>query len=362
MTRVVYGVSGEGSGHSSRAREVTRHLLEAGHEVRIATYDRGVRNLAGDFDVHEIEGLHIATADNRVQLVKTFTENLARLSGGIRSLRGLRRELFEGFEPEVVLTDFEPMTAHLAGHLEVPLVSLDNQHRMRYMRFPCPDSMRNDARLTKAVIRALVPRPGLSLVTTFYRGELKNDHTELFPPILRREVLAAEPREGEHVLVYCTKGFDSLLTLLGAAFPRERFRVYGVDADASVAANLELCEPSREGFLDDLAGAKAVVATAGFTLMTECLHLGKPLLALPMRGQFEQELNALLLDELACGRSGRAVSREVVGEFLYRLPELREALASERNPGNGALFARLDEVLADGGALARAYQERRREA
>ena len=41
MARIVYGVSGEGSGHSSRAREMAGHLVQRGHEVRMASYDRG---------------------------------------------------------------------------------------------------------------------------------------------------------------------------------------------------------------------------------------------------------------------------------------------------------------------------------
>ena len=35
MTRIVYGVSGEGSGHSSRARVVLEHLVREGHEVKV---------------------------------------------------------------------------------------------------------------------------------------------------------------------------------------------------------------------------------------------------------------------------------------------------------------------------------------
>jgi UDP:flavonoid glycosyltransferase YjiC (YdhE family) len=41
VTRVLYGFSGEGSGHSSRAREMMRHLAERGHAVLGASYDRG---------------------------------------------------------------------------------------------------------------------------------------------------------------------------------------------------------------------------------------------------------------------------------------------------------------------------------
>ena len=59
MAKIVYGVSGEGSGHSSRAREMISHLEAVGHIVKVVSYDRGYNNLKDEFDVFETEGLHI---------------------------------------------------------------------------------------------------------------------------------------------------------------------------------------------------------------------------------------------------------------------------------------------------------------
>ena len=73
MAKIVYGVSGEGSGHSSRAREMVSHLQQLGHTVKVVSYDRDYKNLKEDFDVCETEGLHIASSDNRVSKVTTFT-------------------------------------------------------------------------------------------------------------------------------------------------------------------------------------------------------------------------------------------------------------------------------------------------
>jgi len=69
MARIVYGVSGEGSGHSSRAREMAGHLCDQGHTVRLVSYDRGYENLKDRFDVVEAEGLCIASEDNQVSHV-----------------------------------------------------------------------------------------------------------------------------------------------------------------------------------------------------------------------------------------------------------------------------------------------------
>ena len=249
-------------------------------------------------------------------------------------------------------------------HYDLPLITLDNQHRMRYMRYPRPDDLKKDALVTESVIRMIVPKPDVSLVTTFYFGELAErarDRTFLFPPILRREVLELEPtpaERGEHVLCYFTHDFGPFLGQLEAK-EDTRFVVYGYDRDEE-RGNLTFKRPARAGFLADLAASSAVIATAGFTLMTESLQLGKPYLALPLAGQFEQELNALLLDDLGCGLNGRGAPPGVVADFLARQPAYLEALARQpRSDGNRAITAKLDELLADGCALARAFHAAR---
>jgi len=357
MAKIVYGVSGEGSGHSSRAKEMLSHLVQAGHTVKAVSYDRGYRNLKDDFDVFETEGLHIASEDNKVSIVKTFTGNLRKLPEGHRKLQALRQELFKEFKPDCVITDFEPMTAYLANHYDLPLITIDNQHRMRYMEYPCPAHLTKDRLITETVIRAMVPKPDVSLVTSFYFGAVKNPRTFIFPPILRSEVLALSPSQEGHILVYLTSGFESFIGML-KDFSRERFLVYGYDS-SETDGNLTYKPFSKEGFLKDLASCKAVMATAGFTLITESLYLKKPYLAMPLRGQFEQELNGLLLEQLHYGMNSRKVNRETVGSFLYRLPDYEEHLAGYRAEDNSAICAKLDELLADGCAAAMDFHRQR---
>ena len=134
----------------------------------MVSYDRGYRNLKNDFDVFETEGLHIASSDNRVSKVKTFTENLQRLPRGHKKLYALRKNIFKQFRPDCVITDFE-----------------------------------------------------------------------------------------------------SFLKLL-RSFSREQFIVYGYDRNDQ-DGSLVYKHFSKDGFLEDLASCKAVMATAGFTLMTESL-------------------------------------------------------------------------------------------
>jgi len=321
------------------------HLQNKGHIVKVASYDRGYRNLKDDFDVMEIVGLRFVNENNRISKAKTLSENLEHLPEGIESNQKLKQKLFKDFQPDAVITDFEPMTSYLANYFKIPLISIDNQHRLRYFDFNYPLEMKAEAILIENLIRAMVPRPCVSLITSFYESKLKNDRSFIFPPILRQAVINKAPRNEDHILVYATQSFDELPEVL-KQYKREHFKIYGFDKE-EVDGCLEYRPFSREGFLDDLSSCKGVIATAGFTLMTEAFYLGKPYLAFPVNGQFEQEVNGLMLDQEGFGNSGSEINKELVSAFLYDIPEYAEKLKIYEREGNSKIMAKLDKLFAN---------------
>ncbi len=352
MSRIVYGVSGEGSGHTTRAREMLQHLTQQGHEIRVVSYGRGYAALRGQYRCIEIEGLHIVSVDNRVSVWRTVLHNLRRARRAIVSNRSVTR-LFDDFQPDCVITDFEPVTAWMAKLRGLPLISLDNQHRIRFMAHPVPKKMLPDLWLTQMIIALMIPRPDVSLATTLVMGPATNDRTFLFPPILRRDVLDKPVTDAGFHLVYLTSGYDSLMGILHQ-FPDKRFRVYG-QRSAGFDGNITFCDPDPEGFMDDLAACSSVISTAGFNLISESMYLGKPQLVLPIRGQFEQELNAICLAESGYGMCADRASADVLGAFFSRLAQISSVIQGCRNgqaerstqAANVEITRKLDEVLAE---------------
>src|SRR5512138_1019459 len=91
MANILYGVNGEGAGHSTRAAEVLSHLRRAGHSLHVASFDRGLQNLAADFPVTEIFGLRFAYVNNRVRYERTIAKNLFTAPKALRSFKTLCR-------------------------------------------------------------------------------------------------------------------------------------------------------------------------------------------------------------------------------------------------------------------------------
>ncbi len=177
MARIVYGVSGEGSGHSSRAREMASHLREQGHTLKLVSYDRGYKNLKEDFDVFETEGLCIASEDNRVSIVR----RLRRTSSGcprVSPPSAIRHEVFKELQPDCVIT-IRAYDGLSGQQLTTALITIDNLHRMRYVRYEKAASLGDGCQATR---RSFAPRSPArrSLVTAFCFGETKNERSSCF--------------------------------------------------------------------------------------------------------------------------------------------------------------------------------------
>ena len=82
--------------------------------------------------------------------------------------------------------------------------------------------------------------------------------------------------------------------------------IYGLGARPA-EGSLRFFDVDAYRFVEDLAASRALISTAGNQLVGEALYLGKPVLAMPERGNYEQHINAHFLEQ--CG-GGMACSME----------------------------------------------------
>lgn len=342
--KILYGVVGDGMGHAIRSSVVIPQLLEWGHEIEIVVSGRAHDFLAARFQgVHRIWGMAMVMEDNEVQKRGTAAELLRGAASGWPE--NIRRyfQMTEDFAPDVVISDFETWSA-LYGQLHnLPVICLDNIQAVR--RLWHPDEIlrgrKPEWRLAKSVVKAKIPTAWHYLVTTFFDAPPRKDRTTVVPPILRDNVLSAQPTDGEHVLVYQTSpSFQDLPEIL-RQFPEVPFRIYGLRRDVTAPVsegNLTFLPFSESGFVEDLASCRGVICSAGFTLLGEALYLHKPVLATPVRGQFEQLMNARYIEHLGYGLQDEALDEFSVRAFLNHLGEFHERLASYPRHDNSLLF------------------------
>lgn len=343
MAHIIYGVAGEGSGHSSRARVVIPYLQAQGFTVHVVTYHKGVQNLAQDFDVTEVFGLRFAYENNTVSYPKTVLKNIKNLPEAHSSLKSVQ-QLVKKYDPVCILTDFEPLTALVAYLNKIPLISIDNQHRITHGELEYESRWRADYLAAKAGVLTMAFNAQYYIITSFFDIRHKKDkNVYVVPPLLRDSILTATVEDKGHVLVYTTSGFEQVIPLL-KNFPEVTFMIYGLNKDG-VDGNCIMKKPSTEGFINDLRTARAVIGNAGFTLMTESLYLHKPYCAFPVKHQFEQLINAYYLEKYNYGTYMEEVTVEGISGFLKNIEKYKKALSTYKQDGNKEFFDTLKNVL-----------------
>ena len=363
MARIVYALSGQGRGHGSRVEAMTEELRRRGHTVTFACGGPArARLVARGEAVTPVPALVQRFRGNHLDIAATAFANARAVLGGVRVVRETAAAL-DALAPDLVVSDFEAFVPRAARRLGLPVVSLCRQEVLTETRYRLPPEQRMGALFISAVVGTLVPRRGIArrIVTTLADAPLRHPERAgkggapggavLVGPIFRDAVLAARPSVGEHVVAYLnvSRGLDATLAALAAS--GVPVRLYGVSpSDTAVRArSLAFCAPGDDdAFLADLASARAVVSTAGFTLLSECLHLGKPVLTLPNGGIFEQTFNALQLERVGAGRAihDRPPTSEDVRMFRRDRDTFSPDGAALLKPGRDAAADEIEACLA----------------
>lgn len=352
MARIIYALSGQGRGHASRVIAISEELRKAGHEILFCCggTSQEVLEACGE-RVLSVPALQHQVDGNKLRPLHTLYRNFQYIINRRKIVSRLTTQ-FATFKPDLLITDFEAFSSRAARHLRVPVISFDHQHIVTETRYTLPIYFWLDAVITAFTIKLIAPKkPEHTLVSSFFCPPLKKPHrTTLIPPIIRSAVQKLTAHRGEHVVVYFnqSEGTEEFLDTLSSI--KRQFIIYNFKEPARTDKykNVQFKEPSLDGFLHDLASCHSVICTAGFTLISEALYLGKPVLALPNGGILEQTLNALFLKQSGLGEGiiDRPVIAEDVNTFLTNCPTYRARLKTYHACGNRKAVMHIQRILA----------------
>ncbi|MDK6202901.1 glycosyltransferase family protein [Oligella urethralis] len=280
--RILYGVQGTGNGHITRARVMLPALQAAGCKVDFVFSGRPANayfDMAMFGDYRAFQGFSFYTKQGAVNWFKTVSD--ARPLRFIKDVSALNVKDYD-----LVLTDFEPVSAWAAKLRGVPAIGLAHQYALCHA---IPGTEKSP--LLAQALKSFAP-------AKHYIGVHWAPYdAPIVPPLIAMNHEQAT-REEDFILVYLPFEDTAQVIQWLQQIPEQRFIVYR-QGDTTVQDKNILVKPlSREHFPQDLAACAGVICNTGFGLCSEAMVLGKKIYTKALAKQVEQFSNGKILEDL----------------------------------------------------------------
>ncbi|WP_409029471.1 glycosyltransferase family protein [Gracilimonas sediminicola] len=281
--KILYGIQGTGHGHISRARVVLPKLREhAEVDVLVSGYNYKI-NIDGEI-TYKARGLSLAYDNNgSVDMLETAL-NLHPIKF-IQDMQAIPIE-----EYDFVVNDFEPVSAWAANGAGIPCVAISHQASFLSDKAPRPV---NKSLVAEQVMKHFAP--STEAVGSHY---LRYDDF-IEPPIIRRQIRNLNPVLGNHITVYLPAFDHQSLCSIFNQVPKVQWHVFSPNCEEIYTkGNVKVYPVGKETFLESIESCLGIVSATGFETTAEAMFLGKKLLTIPIKNQYEQLCNAEALTRL----------------------------------------------------------------
>jgi uncharacterized protein (TIGR00661 family) len=341
MSKILYSLCGDGRGHATRVRTIVEVLRQNNDIVIYApwdAYDLLAPVYEGtEVDVRRIPCLHLLyNSRQKIHYWKTIWQGLSYLYQAPSLIRKLQEEI-EREQPDLIITDYEPLLPRAVERYDVPHISLNHQHFLVACDLSSlPTYLRHHTILMREVVKRYTRNQDETIISSFYFPPLKPgyEYCTQIGVLLRPEIIQAQIETKDHIVVYMRRyATPSVMAAL-----REcgcEVRIYGLGALPS-SGTLKFFDVDPYRFIEDLSTSRALVCTAGNQLVGEAFYLEKPVLALPEHGNYEQHINAHFVRESKAGESAdiNTLTANKLLRFINRVDEYRSQIDRYQQYGN----------------------------
>jgi len=293
--KVLYGIQSTGNGHISRSIKIISRLKKLGWDIDILVSGRNSQIKLPFEPKWDLMGFTFKYKSSGEVDYKLTWENI----NIIQFIKDLRVNVNEY---DLIISDFEPITAWASKIKGKKSIGISNQMSFLSKNLPRPEKI--DV-LSELVIKNFAPVKN-PIGLSFDRYD-----DFIFTPIINDNILKIKPKDEGYYLVYLPnmnlKDINESIRGL-----ESKFRVFhGVDY-VQHSSKVVINPLDKFNFQWSMSNCQGVITAAGFQTTSESLFLGKKLMVIPIKGQYEQECNSCSLSKLGV----RVGELSDIGDFI----------------------------------------------
>ncbi|MEQ8908496.1 MAG: glycosyltransferase family protein [Vicingaceae bacterium] len=281
--KILYAIQGTGNGHICRAAEIVPHLQKHGELDILVSGIQADLQLPFPVD-YAFKGMSFVFGKRGgIDLVNTYMKNHLN-----RFMTEVKKVPVEKYD--LIINDFEPLSAWAAYIKGKPCVGLSNQVAIKTDETAA--AVKEDL-IGKFILAHYAP------TSAEYGFHYEPYAPHIFSPLIRKEVRQLEVSDKGHYTVYLPAYDDQRIIRKLSLLSDVQWEVFSKHSKKEYThENVHIYPVQHQRFLQSMASSSGVLCAAGFGTTTEALFLKKKLLVIPQKQQYEQVCNALALKKM----------------------------------------------------------------
>lgn len=281
--KIFYAVQATGNGHISRSMELLPHLQQHGQVDIFLSGNNS--NLKLDAPIkYRSKGLSLyytcGGGLNYWKIAKSINPIALR-----KEINDLPVEKYD-----LVINDYDYITASACAAKKIPSVNFGHQASFQSIKVPRPvQKSATGEWLLKSFAKS----------TRYIGLHFKNYDDFIVTPVIKKEIIEAQPKDDGHITVYLPSYCEPELVAIFSKFKDYQFQIFSrQSSQRHQNGNITFIPVDKHLFNKSLIHCHAIITGGGFETPSEAIHLGKKIMAIPIRGQYEQCCNAAALQQM----------------------------------------------------------------
>jgi len=257
--------------------------------------------------------------------------------------------------PDLIISDYEPVSAQLSYSLWVPFITIDQQSKYFIME---PEGLSwLSSKEEIARLGMFFPAADERIACSFFNIN-KNDeiykatkNVQIFPTIVREEIISLKgeiKEKSNEILIYISpfsnfiQSANEVINIL-TKFKNYSFSIFVspksefLSEDYVWLKNIKIYTHTNENFVKKIWNSVASICTWWHTFLSEMMYLWKPLYVIPLN-TYEQNYNAKIIDDNGFGIKVSCFEESMISYFLKNIARFKSNIAKDNKILNKELW------------------------
>jgi len=282
--KILYAIQDRGDGNLGKAKEVISALMNRA-EIHVLVSGNQPKTAMLDTIKYRFKGIDFVFGKKGgINLKQTFLANNI-----FRIIREIKSCEVKGYD--LVINDFEPISAWACYFANVKCISLSNQTSLLSKKVPKPRKL---GRMRNFFLRNYAP------FIEFYGFHFSNYDENIFRAIVRNDIRRQQIKEKNYYVVYLPAYSEKKIIKVLSKIKSIKWKVFSKECTKAYQHKNIFIKPIKNNlsFERSLAWSKGVLCSANLETPLDALYLKKKLMVIPKKAQYEQLCNAESLKKL----------------------------------------------------------------